>query len=83
MWSGVLTVAISNVLAVLFQHFAVVGEAFRRLEPFGVPLALQGALVDVTDGNRVAERGCVGGVTASLAADAEAGDIELAVAERC
>ena len=68
-----------NVLAVLGEEFAIVGELLRFGKPLGLPLALERLAVDVADRDYVAKERSIVGVAAPLATDADAGDVELLV----
>ena len=66
-----------DVLAMLGEQFAVVGEPLRALEFLRIPLALERVAVDVADRDHVAEEGGVVGIAAPLAPHADAGDVQL------
>ena len=66
-----------DVLAVLGEQFAVVGELLRILELLRAALFLERVAVDVADRDHVAKKSRVVGVAATLATYADAGNGEL------
>ena len=68
-----------DLLAVLGEEFAEVGEPLRSLKLLRLALALERVAVDVADRDHVAKQGGVVGITASLAPDPDAGHVELLI----
>ena len=68
-----------DLLAVLGQQLAIVSKAFGVLEALGFAFAFERVAIDVADGDDVAELRGVVRIAAALAADAEAGDVQLFV----
>ena len=66
-----------DVFAVLGEQFAVVGEPLSIFELLRAALLFERVAIDVADRDHVAEERRVVGVAATLAAHADAGDVEL------
>src|SRR5581483_55559 len=64
-----------DALAHLLEHLAVIDELFGLGVQLGCPP--EGLLIDVADGHDIAIPGRLGRVAASLAADADAGEVDL------
>ena len=64
-------------LAILGEQFAIVCELFSVLEFGCFALSFEGVSIDVAHGDHVTEESGIAGVTASFAADANAGDVEF------
>ena len=68
-----------DVLAVLGQQFAEVGELLGTLELVRIPLAFERIAIDVADGNDIAEFRGIVRIAAPFASHANAGDVELLI----